>query len=92
MTLLTRLRRLTAKLSLLLDEQETLNRRQLQEIRDKARKLKKRCRELAELLADIEESGARQALAQDYELAMTLRRKAHDKYRQLKQRRSSKGR
>ncbi|MBQ1784062.1 MAG: hypothetical protein II007_10445 [Gammaproteobacteria bacterium] len=92
MTLLTRLRRLTAKLSLLLDEQETFNRRQLQEIRDKARKLKKRCRELAELLADMEESATRQALAQDYELAMTLRRKAHDKYRQLKRRRSGNGR
>ena len=90
MTLLTRLRRLTAKLSLLLDEQETLNRRQLQEIRDKARKLKKRCHELAELLANMEESAARQVLAQDYELAMTLRRKAHDKYRQLKRRRNRK--
>ncbi|MBP7548016.1 MAG: hypothetical protein KA754_08710 [Corallincola sp.] len=87
MTLLSRLRRAMARLNLLLDEQETLNRRQLQEIRDKARKLKKRCQELAALLADMEESAARQALAQDYELALALRRKAHDKYHHLKQRR-----
>ncbi len=87
MTVLRQLRRLSSALDALLDEQGSLNRRQLQEVREKTRKLKKRCKELASILAELEESGARQALAHEYELALALRRKAHDKYHSLKRQR-----
>lgn len=87
MTLLSQLHRLRSALDALLDEQGSLNRRQLQEVREKTRKLKKRCRDLAVILAELEESSSRQALAHEYELALALRRKAHDKYHSLKRQR-----
>lgn len=85
MTFLSKLRRVSAALTNLLDEDDAISKRQLQQIRDKTRKLKKRCRELAEFLGEMEESCARTALHQEYELALALRRKAHDKYHQLKE-------